>query len=161
MICKYFLPVHKLSFCFIYGFLCWQKHVSLIVSLFYYFFFFNLEGRLCSAVCRILVPLPGISCPLLWKFGVLSIRPPWNSLICLFLLLFLLLWESSLRKYCYDSSRAFMVSLLIFKSANHLVYGVEEFSTFTDLHAAVQCSQSHLPKKLSFLLPPLSKINWH
>ena len=78
---------------------------------------------------------------------------------CLFLLLFLLLWESSLRKYCYDSSRGFMVSLLIFKSVSHLVYGVKEFSTFIDLHAAVQCSQSHLPKKLSFLLPPLAKIN--
>ena len=74
----------------------------------------------------------------------------------LFLLLFLL---SSLRKYRYDSSRGFMVSLLIFKSASHLMYGVKEFSTFIDLHAAVQLSQSHLPPKLSFLLPPLSKIN--
>ena len=77
----------------------------------------------------------------------------------LFLLLFLLLWDSSLRKYWYDSSRGFMVSLLIIKSASHLMYGVKEFSTFIDLHAAVQLSQSHLSRKLSFLLPPLSRIN--
>ena len=78
------------------------------------------------------------------------------------------------RKYCYDlcqkmflpmfSSRSFMVSCLIFRSLNHFefisVYGVRECSNFIDLHVAVQLSQHHLLKKLSFLhcifLPPLS-----
>ena len=25
LVCKYFLPVYRLSFCFIYGFLCYAK----------------------------------------------------------------------------------------------------------------------------------------
>ena len=49
------------------------------------------------------------------------------------------------------------------KSEFIFVYGVRECSNFTDLHAAVQLSQHHLLKRLSFLhfifLPPLSKIN--
>ena len=61
-----------------------------------------------------------------------------------------------------------MVSSLIFKHLSHFefifVYGVRECSNFFDLHAAVQLSQHHLMKRLSFLhcifLPPLSKINW-
>ena len=69
---------------------------------------------------------------------------------------------------CMFSSRNFMVSCLIFKSLSHfqfiLVYGVKECSNFTDLHSAVQLSQHHLLKWLSFLhyifLLPLSKINW-
>ena len=66
------------------------------------------------------------------------------------------------------SSRSLMVSCRIFKSFSHfefiLVHGVRVCSSFTDLHAAVQVSQQHLLKRLSFphfmLLPPLSKINW-
>ena len=60
-----------------------------------------------------------------------------------------------------------MVSCLVFKSMSHFefifVYGVRECSNFTDLHAAVQLSQYHLLRRLSFLhcifLPPLLKIN--
>ena len=60
-----------------------------------------------------------------------------------------------------------MVSYLIFKSLNIFefifVYGVSVCSNFIDLHAAVQLSQHHLLKRLSFLhcifLPPLLKIN--
>ena len=60
-----------------------------------------------------------------------------------------------------------MVLCLIFKYVNYFefifVYGVRECSKFIDLHAAVQISQHHLLKRLSFLhcifLPPLSKIN--
>ena len=60
------------------------------------------------------------------------------------------------------SSRSFMVSCLIFESLSHFefifVYGVR------GLHVAVQLSQHHLQKRLSFLycvfLPPRSKINW-
>ena len=65
------------------------------------------------------------------------------------------------------SSRSFMVLCLIFKSLSHFefvsVYGMKENSNFVDLHAAVQLSQHHLLKRLSFFhcifLPPLLKIN--
>ena len=44
------------------------------------------------------------------------------------------------------------------------VYGFRECSNFILLHVAVQFSQHHLLKRLSFLhcifLPPLSKIKW-
>ena len=47
-----------------------------------------------------------------------------------------------------------MVSCLIFKSLRHFefifVYGVRVCSNFIDLHAAVQLSQHHLLKRLSF-----------
>ena len=76
----------------------------------------------------------------------------------LFLLLFLLTWETHLRKYCCNllqiivlsmfSSKSFVVSCLIFWSLNHFefifVYGVREFSNFTPLHVAVQLSQHPL-----------------
>ena len=60
-----------------------------------------------------------------------------------------------------------MVLCLIFKYVNYFefifVYGVRECSNFIDLHVAVQLSQHHLRKRLSFphciFLPPLSKIN--
>ena len=66
------------------------------------------------------------------------------------------------------SSRRFMVSCLRFKSLSHFefvfVHGVRVCSNFIDLHAAVQFSQHHLLKGLSYshyiFLPPLSKINW-
>ena len=65
------------------------------------------------------------------------------------------------------SFRSFMVSCLIFRSLNHFefifVCGVRECSNFIDLRVAVQLSQQHLLKRLSFLccifLPPLLKIN--
>ena len=60
--------------------------------------------------------------------------------------------------------KSFMVSGLIFRSLIHLefifVYGVRECSNFILLYVAVQFSQHHLLKRLSFLhcifLPPLS-----
>ena len=63
------------------------------------------------------------------------------------------------------SSRSFMVSC--FKSLSHFeftfVHGVRMHFNFIDLHAAVQHSQHHLLKRLSFshflFLPTLSKIN--
>ena len=62
------------------------------------------------------------------------------------------------------SSKSFIVSGLIFRSLIHLefifVYGVRECSNFILLHVAVQFSQHHLLKGLSFLhcifLLPLS-----
>ena len=65
------------------------------------------------------------------------------------------------------SSKIFIVSGLTFRSLNHLkfifVYGVRECSNFILLHVAVQFSQHHLLKRLSFLhclfLPPLLEID--
>ena len=66
------------------------------------------------------------------------------------------------------SSKSLIVSGLTFRSLIHFefifVYGVRECSHFILLHVAVQFSQNHLLKRLSFLhcifLPPLSKIRW-
>jgi len=60
-----------------------------------------------------------------------------------------------------------MVSCLMFKFLRPFefifVHGVRVCSSFIDLHAAVQSSQQHLLKRISFsyliFLPPLSKIN--
>ena len=62
------------------------------------------------------------------------------------------------------SSKSIIVSGLIFRSLIRFefifVYGVRESSDFILLHVAVQFSQHHLLKRLSFLhcifLPPLS-----
>ena len=64
------------------------------------------------------------------------------------------------------SSKSLIVSGLKFRSLIHFefiyVYGVRECSNFILLHVAVQFSQHHLLKRLSFLhcifLPPLSTI---
>ena len=87
----------------------------------------------------------------------------WLGPICLFLLLFLLPWETDLRKHWHDlsenvlpifSSRSFTVSCLIFMSVSHfeliLVHSIRVCSNFTDLYAAVQLYQQHLLKRLSF-----------
>ena len=53
------------------------------------------------------------------------------------------------------SSKSFAVSSLIFRSLIHFkfvfVYGVGECSNFILLHVAIQFSQHHLLKRLSFL----------
>ena len=64
------------------------------------------------------------------------------------------------------SSKSLMVSGLTFRSLIHFefifVFGVRECSNFILLHVAVQFSQHHLLKRLSYLhcifLPLLSKI---
>ena len=66
------------------------------------------------------------------------------------------------------SSKSFILSGLTFRSLIQcefiFVYGVRECFDFILLHVAVQFSQHHLWKRLSFLhyivLPPLSKIRW-
>ena len=66
------------------------------------------------------------------------------------------------------SSKSLIVSGLTFRSLIHFEfvfrYGVRECSNFILLPGAVQFSQHHLLKRLSFLhcifLPPLSKIRW-
>ena len=94
-------------------------------------------------------------------------------LICSFLFLFPVFWEMDQERCCCDlcqsvlpmfSSRSFIVSGLIFMSLTHFelifVYRVKEWSNFIFLHMAVQFSQHHLLKRLSFqhcvVLPPLS-----
>ena len=65
--------------------------------------------------------------------------------------------------FAYVLTRSFMMSCLIFRSLNHFefifIYGVRDHSNFIDLRVAVQLSQHHLLKSLSFLhcivLPPL------
>ena len=67
------------------------------------------------------------------------------------------------------SSKSFIVSDLTFWSLIHfefmIVYGVRKCSNFILLHVAVQFSQHHFLKRLSFLhcifLPFLSKISAH
>ena len=53
------------------------------------------------------------------------------------------------------SFRSFIVSGLVFRSLIHFefifVYGIRECSNFILLHVAVQFSQHHLLKRLSFL----------
>ena len=66
------------------------------------------------------------------------------------------------------SSWSFRVSSFMFKSLIHFefsfVYGDREYSNFTLWHVAVQFSQHHLLKRLSFLycifLFPLLLVNW-
>ena len=66
------------------------------------------------------------------------------------------------------SCKRFTVSGLTFRSSIHFefifVYGVKKCCNFILLHVAIQFSQHHLLKRLSFLhcifLPPLSKIRW-
>ena len=83
------------------------------------------------------------------------------SPICLFLFLFLLPWETDLRKHWYDlCQRIFCLcslvgeSCLMFESLSHfefiLGYNVRVCSNFIDLHAAIQFSQNHLLKRRSF-----------
>ena len=80
----------------------------------------------------------------------------------------ILLWFMSKTVLPIHPSRSFMVSHLIFKSLKHFeftfVHGVREHSNYIDVCVAVQFSQQHWLKRLSFLhymyLPPLSKINW-
>ena len=80
----------------------------------------------------------------------------------------ILLWFTSKSVLPLFSSKSFIVSGLTFRSLIYFdfifVYGVRECSNFILLHVAVQLSQHHLLKRLSFLhcifLPPLSKIRW-
>ena len=66
------------------------------------------------------------------------------------------------------SSKSFIVFGLTFKSLIHLEFtfvdGVQKCFSFILLHVAIQFSQHHLLKRLSFLhcifMPPLSKIRW-
>ena len=71
-----------------------------------------------------------------------------------------LLWLMSRSVLPLFSSKSFIVSSLTFRFEFIFGFGVRECSNFILLHVAVQFSQNHLLKRLSFLhcrsLPPLS-----
>uniref|UniRef100_A0A8D1VNN5 Uncharacterized protein n=1 Tax=Sus scrofa TaxID=9823 RepID=A0A8D1VNN5_PIG len=78
----------------------------------------------------------------------------------------MLLWFMSESVWPMFSSKSFIVSGLIFRSLIHLEFilgcGVRKCSNFILFYVAVQFSQHHLLKRLSFFhcifLPPLSLI---
>ena len=80
----------------------------------------------------------------------------------------ILLWFMSKSVMPMFSFKCFTASSLKFRSLIHFkftsVYDVRKCSNFMCLHVAVQFSQYHLLKRLSFLhcrfLPPLSKIRY-
>ena len=95
-----------------------------------------------------------------------SVGHDWATKQHLFLILFILPWETDIRKHWYlwlisenvlpmFSSKSFIVLCFKFKSLSHLgfifVYGVRECSNFIDLHVAVQFYQNDLLKRLPFL----------
>ena len=97
--------------------------------------------------------------------GSHRVRYDWSDFsnsICLFLLLFLLLWETDLRIYWYNlCQRMFCLNSLIGVLWCHVlhlslyahfefifVYGVRMCSNFIDSQAAVQLSQHHLLRRL-------------
>ena len=97
------------------------------------------------------------------------------SWIFFFLLLFLLPWNTNLRKYWYDLCQenvmpmfSSVVLVLCLKSLSHFKFlfvpSVRVCSDFIDICAVVQLFQHNLLKKQSFphwiCLPPLSKVNW-
>ena len=98
----------------------------------------------------------------------------WNRSHCAFISIALGNWlKKSLvgfmsENVCLCFLPGFLWCHVIFKLLNHFefifVSGVRACSNFIDLQAAVQLSQHHLLKRLSFFhcifLPPLSKINW-
>uniref|UniRef100_A0ABI7VTS7 Secreted protein n=1 Tax=Felis catus TaxID=9685 RepID=A0ABI7VTS7_FELCA len=79
-----------------------------------------------------------------------------------------LLQLRSERSFPAFSSKVLMVSCLTFRSFIHFefifVNGVRKWSSFNLLHVAVQFSQHHLLKRLSFFhwmfFPALSKMSW-
>ena len=117
-----------------------------------------------------------IDCPLHFILFMASFTVQKQSLIIsnLFIFVFIYIalgdWQYNLCQNVLPmiSSKSLMMSCLMFKSLRHFefifVQDMRVCSNFIDLHAAVQLSQHHLLKRLSFLycvfLPHLSEINW-
>ena len=155
MVCQFYLSFKRTSFL-----LCW----------------FLLKIWNASRIC--MLSLRRGHANLLCIIPILVYVLPKRAPICLFLLLFLLPWETDLREDWYDLCQrmfclyslleVFTVSCLVLKSLSHFefifVYSVRMCSNFIDLHAAVQLPKHHLLKRLSFshciFLSILSKINW-
>ena len=76
----------------------------------------------------------------------------------------ILIWFMSKKVLSMFSSRNFTVSCLIFWSLNHFefifVYSMKDYPNFIDLYVAVQLSQSHVLKRLSFLHCTLCLLCW-
>ena len=107
------------------------------------------------------------------SFAVQKLLSFIRSHLFIFVFISIILGSGSKKRSCCDlchsvlpvfSSKSFIVSGLTFRSLIHFefifVYGVRECSNFILLHVAVQFSQHHLLKRLSFLhcisSPPLS-----
>ena len=119
-----------------------------------------------------------VGCLFIWlmvSFAVQKLLSLSRSHLFIFVLIFITLGDGS-KKILLQfmsksvlpmfSSKSFIISGLTFRSLIHFefifVYCVKECSNFIILHEAVQFSQHHLLKRLSFLhcifLTPLSKI---
>ena len=132
----------------------------------------------CRSHCKYFLPVHMLSVHFVYDFLCCAKLVSLVRFHLFILVLFLLPWETDPRKHYLllvsenvlpmICPRSFMVPCLVFKSWSHFafifVYVVGVCSNFLDLHAAVQLSQHHLLKRLSFfhyiLLPPSSKINW-
>ena len=149
-VCLVLLPIFQLGCLY---FCCWaicvfwklnpcQSHLLQILSPFYRFFFL-----LC-----------------LWFSWRYKSQCVWLGPIYLSLFLFLLPWETDLRKNRWElchkilpviSSRSLTVSCLILKSLSHFefifVYGVRVCSNFIDLYATVHLFRHILLNRLCFL----------
>ena len=157
--CKYFLPFCRLSFHIVFGFF-WasmvaqmgknlpamqetqvqslgqedplEKGIATYPSILAQKIIWREEPSGLQSMGSQRVRHDWITLSLLW-FPLLCKRLYiWLSLTCLFLLLFLLPWESDLRKYCFDLCQgtfclcsllqSFMESFLIFKSLSHFEF---------------------------------------
>ena len=117
-----------------------------------------------------------VGCLFIWlmvSFAVQKLLSLSRSHLFIFVLIFITLGDGS-KKILLQfmsksvlpmfSSKSFIISGLTFRSLIHFefifVYGVRECSNFILLHVAIQFSQHHVLKRLSFLhcifLPPLS-----
>ena len=142
IVCNYFLPFWGLSFAIIFS------HSER--CLFIFFIVFLSMQKLLSLIR-----------PNLFIFAFIFITLGSQSKR-------ILLWFMSKSVMHMFSFKSFTASSLKFRSLIHFeftsVYGVRKCSNFMCLHVAVQFSQYHLLKRLSFLhcifLPPLSKIRY-
>ena len=126
--------------------------------------------------CKYFLPFCGLSFLFMVSFAVQKLLSLIRSYLFIFVFIFTalgggskkillcLVAESVLPMF---SSKSFIVPSLTFRSLIHFqftfVYGVREYFNIILLRVAVQFSQHHLLKRLSFLhcifLPPLSKIS--
>ena len=138
------------------------------------FVYFGVQSFVHCFICKYFLPLCGLSFHLVYGFlccaNILSLI---RSHLFIFVFIFItigsgskkmLLWFMSNSVLPMFPSKNFIASGLTFRSLIYFefifVYGVMQCSNFILFHVAVQFSQHHLLKRLSFLhcifLPPLS-----
>ena len=136
------------------------------------FVYFEDESFVCFFICKYFLPFWGLSFCLVYGFLCCEKAFKFKSHLFIFVFIFvtlgglkkILLWFMSKSIFPMFYSKRFIVSGLTLKSLIHLefifVYDVRLCSNFILLHVAVQFSQHHLLKRLSFLhckfLLPLS-----